>query len=162
MEEKMISEQELQERVALLKRFRTLLEQQRTKFQEYLNVLEKQQNSICEENSENLLIHTEIEQQVLKNISNLQKVIVPMSKMCNINSTQNSQETKAITQIQNELSTLQDKVLKQNAINRDLLKIHLEQLRTKLDNLKNPYKNNRSVYSNAQPHKVATLVSVNA
>ena len=39
-----LSNQELEERVAILKRLRFLLEQQRSKFKEYLTVLEKQQN----------------------------------------------------------------------------------------------------------------------
>ena len=73
--------EELEERVAILKRFRFLLEQQRNKFKEYLNVLEKQQNSIDAEDSEALIKHSELEQQIVKNISNLQKVIVPMNKM---------------------------------------------------------------------------------
>ena len=55
-----ISQEELNERIALLRRFRSLLEQQRGKFQEYLNVLEKQQDSITSENPENLLAHTEL------------------------------------------------------------------------------------------------------
>ena len=37
-----LTQAELDERVAILKRFRTLLEKQREKFQEYLKVLEKQ------------------------------------------------------------------------------------------------------------------------
>ena len=85
LEEKMekITQEELNERVALLKKFRSLLEQQRNKFREYLSVLEKQQDSINDENTEKLLAHTEIEQQVVQNLSNLQKVIVPMTKMYN-------------------------------------------------------------------------------
>ena len=76
-----ITHEELLERVALLRKFKSVLEQQRNKFKEYLSVLEKQQNSIESENPETILAHTELEQQVVKNISNLQKVIVPMSKM---------------------------------------------------------------------------------
>ena len=38
-----LSKEELDERVAILKRFRALLEQQRTKFREYLKVLESQE-----------------------------------------------------------------------------------------------------------------------
>ena len=76
-----LTQQELDERVALLRKFRSLLEQQRNKFREYLTVLEKQENSITSENPETLIAHTELEQQVVKNIANLQKVIVPMSKM---------------------------------------------------------------------------------
>ena len=41
-----ISQAELDERVAILRKFRALLEQQRKKFQEYLAVLEKQEHSI--------------------------------------------------------------------------------------------------------------------
>ena len=69
-----ISQEELEERVAVLHRFKTLLQQQRNKFQEYLTVLEKQQDSITSENPEKLLAHTELEQEIVRNISTLQKV----------------------------------------------------------------------------------------
>ena len=163
-----ITQEELNERVALLRRFRTLLEQQRAKFQEYLNVLEKQQDSISSENPENLIAHTELEQQVVKNIANLQKVIVPMSQMYksvasvpgNPAAANDEKEAQSIQQLQNELSDLQNRVLKQNEINRDLLRLHIENIRTQIQNFRNPYKNARSVY--AQPQKVASLVEVEA
>ncbi len=156
-----ITQEELNERVALLRRFKSLLEEQRGKFREYLTVLEKQQDSITAENPESLLAHTELEQQVVKNIANLQKVIVPMSKMYKAKSNNKSASEDAdIIKIQNDLSDLQDKVLKQNAINRDLLKVHIEQLRAQISGFKNPYKNNRSVYANVQAQSVATMVRV--
>lgn len=151
-----ITQEELNERVAILRRFKSLLEEQRGKFREYLTVLEKQQDSITSENPESLLAHTELEQQVVKNIANLQKVIVPMSKMYKANAGNDA----SIQNIQNELSDLQDKVLKQNAINRDLLKVHIEQLRAQIAGFKNPYKANRSVYANVQTQNVATMVHV--
>ena len=156
-----ISKEELDERKAILRRFRTLLEEQRNKFREYLNVLEKQQNSIATENAENLLTHTEIEKQVVSNLTNLQKVIVPMTKMYNsINGKTDAQEDQEISRIQNELSDLQAKVLKQNEINRELLRVHVDILRKQITNFKNPYRNNRSVYANTQSHKIATMVQV--
>ena len=158
-----ITQEELNERVAILRRFRSLLEEQRGKFREYLNVLEKQQDSITSENPESLLAHTELEQQVVKNIANLQKVIVPMSKMYKSSSgdsVSSVAEEAEITRIQNDLTDLQDKVLKQNAINRDLLRVHIEQLKSQISNFKNPYKNNRSVYANVQAQPVATMVRV--
>ena len=151
-----ITQEELNERVAILRRLKNLLEEQRGKFREYLTVLEKQQDSITSENPESLLAHTELEQQVVKNIANLQKVIVPMSKMYKANAGNDA----SIQKIQNELSDLQDKVLKQNAINRDLLKVHIEQLRAQIAGFKNPYKANRSVYANVQTQNVATMVHV--
>ena len=156
-----ITQEELNERVALLRRFKSLLEEQRGKFREYLNVLEKQQDSITAENPENLLAHTELEQQVVKNIANLQKVIVPMSKMYREKTGNNSlsaAEDAEILKIQNDLSDLQDKVLKQNAINRDLLRVHIEQLKAQISGFKNPYKATRNVYAAAQP--VATMLHV--
>ena len=161
-----LSQEELDSRVALLHKFKDLLTQQRAKFQEYLTVLEKQQDSISAEDTEHLLAHTELEQQVVQNIANLQKVIIPMQQMYKTaaqnGSTQSAAENKEISSIQNELNDLQNKVLKQNEINRDLLRLHIEQLKSKMANFKNPYKNVRSVYANAQTKPVATLVSVEA
>ena len=111
-----ISQEELNERVAILRKFRSLLEQQREKFREYLKVLEKQETSIEKEDSEKLLAHTELEQQVLSNIMNLQKVIVPMSE---IYQKKNSNKDEAsVIEIQNDLAELQHKVLLQNQKNR--------------------------------------------
>ncbi len=157
-----ISEQELEERVAIIKRFKVLLEKQRSKFKDYLTVLEKQQNSIAEENTESLLIHTELETEIVKNIQNLQKVIVPMSKFYNSSNSlsEKNDEKDSIENIQNELNDLQTKVLKQNEINRNLLRVHIDQIRTNIQNFKNPYKNASSVY--AQKREVATLIQVEA
>ena len=160
-----ITQEELNERVAILRRFRSLLEEQRGKFREYLTVLEKQQDSITSENPENLLAHTELEQQVVKNIASLQKVIVPMAKMYHAGNgaagtAASAAEDAEITKLQNDLSDLQDRVLKQNAINRDLLRVHIEQLKSQIAGFKNPYKNNRSVYANVQAQAVATMVHV--
>ena len=58
------------------------------------------------------------------------------------------------------LTAMQDRVLKQNAINRDLLRVHIEQLKSQIAGFKNPYKNNRSVYANVQAQSVATMVHV--
>ena len=101
-----ITQEELNERVALLRRFRSLLEEQRGKFREYLTVLEKQQDSITTENPESLLAHTELEQQVVKNIANLQKVIVPMAKLYNSKAGTNNPaaEDAEVAKLQNELS----------------------------------------------------------
>lgn len=158
-----LSNEEIEERVAILKRLKTLLEQQRNKFKEYLNVLEKQQNSIDTEDSEALIKHSELEQQIVKNISSLQKVIVPMNKMYTAINNKNSDSSSAnesdITQIQLELSALQQKVIKQNEINRDLLRVHLEKIKMQIANFNNPYKTSKSVY--AQTEKVGNFVELN-
>ena len=157
---KELTQEELNERVAILRRFRTLLEQQRGKFREYLTVLEKQQDSISNENTEALLAHTELEQQVVANLMNLQKVIVPMKKMYHSVAAESGSQDKEITELQHELTSLQERVLAQNKINRDLLRVHLGQIKMQLAGLKNPYKNIKSVYAQKQP--VSQLVEVEA
>lgn len=158
-----ITQEELNERVAILRRFRTLLEQQRGKFREYLTVLEKQQDSISSENTEALLAHTELEQQVVKNIINLQKVVVPMRQMYNsvrAGEAAASDDQKTIESLQQDLTDLQERVLAQNKINRELLKVHIGQIKKQLAGLKNPYKNLHSVYAQKQP--VSQMVEVEA
>jgi chromosome segregation ATPase len=157
-----ITNEEVEERIAVLKRLRFLLEEQRNKFKEYLTVLEKQQTSIDTEDSEALIKHSELEQQIVKNISNLQKVIVPMNKMYKtIAKTSNNPESHdaEISKIQNELADLQQKVLTQNKINRDLLRVHLENIKRQIANFNNPYKNSKSVY--AKTENVAKFVEIN-
>ena len=154
-----ITQKELDERVALLHRLKTLLEQQRNKFREYLNILEKQQDSISKEDPESLIAHTELEQQIVRNIANLQKVIVPMSKMYK-NSDNGKNPAIEIQNLQKDLNDLQNKVLKQNQINRDLLRVHIDSIKSQIQNFRNPYKNANSVYAQTQP--VAQLVQVEA
>ena len=153
-----LTDEELNERVAILRRFRTLLEQQRSKFQEYLNVLEKQENAISTEDTNAIINHAELEQQVVAGIKNLQKVIVPMSEMYKSSAKNaNSESDKSVESIQNELEKLQDKVLEQNQKNRELLKKHLVQIRSQIENFKNPYRKNRSVYASAQNAHVSLI-----
>ena len=153
-----ISERELEERVALLKKFRQLLQEQRDKFKEYLNVLEKQENSIATENADALLAHTELEQQVVSSIMNLQKVIVPMSDLYKTRG--GDKRDESIVSLQNDLTSLQDKVLAQNKRNRDLLRSHIDSIRTQIAAFRNPYKNRRSVY--AEKASAGNLVAIEA
>ena len=151
-----ISAQELEERVALLKKFRSLLQQQRDKFREYLNVLEKQENSITTENADALLAHTELEQQVVSNIMNLQKVIVPMADLYRERG--GDQREESIATLQSDLSKLQNQVLAQNKKNRDLLRSHIASIRTQIASFRNPYKNRRSIY--AEKSGTGSMVAV--
>lgn len=153
-----ISAQELEERVALLKKFRSLLQQQRDKFREYLTVLEKQENSITSENADALLAHTELEQQVVSNIMNLQKVIVPMADLYKERG--GNQKEESIASLQNDLSNLQNQVLAQNKKNRDLLRSHIDSIRTQIASFRNPYKSRRSIY--AEKSGNASMVMVEA
>ena len=143
-----LSQNEINERVAILKRFRHLLEQQRKKYKEYLVVLEKQQEGIKSEDDTVIVAQAELEQQIVSNITNLQKVIVPIEKMYK---EKGITLTAEIPQIQKELTELQEAVLTQNEKNRTLLKEHMEELKSRISNFSNPrmnpYAKNTSIYS---------------
>ena len=142
-----LSQEELNERIQILKKFRQLLEQQRTKFQEYLKVLEAQESKINEENAEALLAHSELEAQIVKGIGSLQKVIVPMQDLVTRThaATYNPADAKPIEDIKAELAKLQGQVLKQNEKNRNLLKFHMAQVKEQIQEFKNPYRSLNSV-----------------
>lgn len=154
-----ISQAELDERVAILRKFRALLEQQRKKFQEYLAVLEKQEHSIEEEDTEALVAHAELEQAIAGSLSNLQKVIVPFSEMYKSGASSLDRHGD-VAAIQADLNRLQAKVLAQNEKNREKIRAHLVQIRRQLDEFKNPYRNVSSVYAKkvAQGNLVAVEV----
>lgn len=156
-----ITQEELNERVEILKKLRALLEMQRNKFREYLKVLEQQEYSIETENSEALIMHTELEQEVVKGIANLQKVIIPMSELYKSSSSSDGNiSDSAVNELQKDLSTLQNKVLAQNEKNRELLRTHMTQIKTQIEQFKNPYRNVKSVY--AQKVTAGNFVEVEA
>lgn len=152
-----ISEDELNERVRVLRRFRSLLEMQRKKFCDYLEILEKQQDSINAENADIVASHAELETQVVEGICNLQKVIVPMAKLyyggtaggVKSGSVAANTEEERVREIQSDLNRLQTQVLAQNKKNRALLKSYLVHLREQIDAFQNPYAGRQSVYAAA-------------
>ena len=128
-----LSQDELAERVAIVKRFRALLEKQRSRFQEYLKILELQENEIGDQNSAALVAHTELENQIVEGIDSLQKVIVPMRKLYldvkSSASTYNPADIIPIEKLQSDLTNLQTQVLAQNERNRQLLKVQMDEIR---------------------------------
>ena len=60
-----INSTELAQRVAVLKRFKTLLTQQRDRFRSYLDLLDKQQNVIESGSAEDLLTYVELEEKIV-------------------------------------------------------------------------------------------------
>lgn len=157
-----LTQEQIDERVAILKRFRTLLEQQREKFREYLASLESQQSFIEINDTNALLAHAELEQQVVANIASLQKVIVPMSELYSSSNAASvsAEGDESVRKVQDELYSLQTKVLAQNEKNRQLLRMSIELVKEQMASLKNPYRNTQSVYAMSQP--VAQLVEVEA
>ena len=155
-----LTQVQIDERVAILRRFRELLEAQRDKFREYLVVLEKHSDTIESENTESILAHTELEQHIVENIVTLQKVITPIENLySSLDAEQNRDDTK-ISQIQSELEQLQQQVLARNEENRSLLKSHLSQIQNRIAAIQNPYRNLKSVYATVTPEQIASFIQV--
>lgn len=153
-----LTQAEIDERTAILRRFRSLLEQQREKFREYLRVLESQSKVIENEDTDSLLAHTELEQQIASHIISLQKVIKPMELMYQERVQSGDADAEDIPHLQADLNNLQQQVLERNQANRNLLKVHIGQIKERLSTVTNPYRHSKSVY--AQSAQVASRINI--
>ncbi len=143
-----LTQEEINERVAVLKRFKSLLEQQRAKFREYLAVLEKQEEGIQSGEDTVVLAQAELETQIVENIANLQKVIKPIENMYKEMGSPISAE---IPQLKHDLEKLQGEVLVQNEKNKDLLKSQMDELKNRIEKMGdpryNPYAKRKNIYA---------------
>lgn len=162
MAELQLSQAELDERVAILKRFRSLLEKQRAKFQEYLNVLEKQEAKIAAQDADAIIAHTELEANIIENIGSLQKVIDPMEKLYQTSkaASYNLKDAIPVQNLKEDLAKLQSQVLIQNEKNRNLLKLHIVEIKQQINEMKNPYFGKRSIY--ASDANLGSVIQINA
>lgn len=157
MAQQELTQEQADERVAILKRFRVLLEQQRQKFREYLVVLEKQAEMISTDNIDAMVNHTEIEQSIIAEIYTIQKVIDPLEAMYR-NAYPGIPDAE-IPRLKTDMSHLREEVLEQNKMNRELLKSHMTVLREKVATIKNPYAKRTSVY--ASDSHTASRIDIN-
>lgn len=160
-----LTQKELDERVAILQRFRNLLEKQRNKFREYLHVLEQQQDTIANEDGDGMIAQTELETQILEHITGLQKVIVPMQSLYQtVAGDIPAADNASIEQMQDDLERIRRQVLNQNEKNRDLLRAHIKQIRSQLDTLtrQSPYRGRRSVYAENTAVAPGNMIAVDA
>ncbi|GMO50941.1 MAG: hypothetical protein Pg6C_15260 [Treponemataceae bacterium] len=167
-----LTQAQVDERKAVLRRFRELLEAQRAKFREYLDVLEKQGRVIADENTEAIFAHTELEQHIVGSIVTLQKAIQPIEAMyhaiiapsgglkADAIAGDNDASSPPIPALQTDLENLQKQVLERNEKNRELLKTRLTQIKHQLNTFYNPY-HSKSVYA-ASAEQTASLVQIDA
>ena len=156
MAQQELTQEQIEGRVALLKRFRQLLEEQRSKFREYLVVLERQAQTISTNNIDAMVRHTEIEQSIVSELYSIQKVIDPLEVM--YRDIHPGASDTEIPKLKTDLEHLRKEVLVQNEKNRELLKSHMTVLRQQVLSLKNPYANRTSVY--ASDSQSATTIDI--
>jgi hypothetical protein len=145
--------EEIDRRVAILRRFRELLLAQRDRFREYLNVLDKQKDIIEQGSADDLITHVEMEEQIVADIFAIQKVINPLEDM--YHSLAGSDyiglpDTAAaeVPSLKSALEGLKKEAVVRSEQNKELLSKRMEALRSELKTLRsNPYTPRRSVYS---------------
>ena len=143
-----ISSEELMQRVAVLKRFKTLLTQQRDRFRSYLDLLEKQQNVIEAGTAEDLLSYVEIEEKIVADIFSIQKVIDPLEEMYySVISRQNpgviqakAENSDEVHGLKASLERLKGEAVIRSTKNKELLSKRMLELRQEIKVLRNnPY-----------------------
>jgi len=154
-----ISQAELDQRVAILRRFKGLLEQQRERFQKYLALLENQEAVIGSGSGEEILAHVELEEQIVADIFSMQRVINPLEDMYRKAIPQSFADDE-IPELKTSLQDMKIRVQAQSAKNRELLSARMSEIRTEMDVLKDsPFAKSvrRSAYGNVV---TASLVDV--
>ena len=150
-----LSSEEIQQRVSILKRFRELLSQQRDRFHHYLQALDKQKEVIEKGNAEDLLVHVELEENIVADIFSIQKVIDPLEDMYQARCTSPSgqiDQDQEVPSLRKALEELRSEAIVRSARNRDLLSKRMVQLRQEMKVLRsNPYAIHRSPYSQESP-----------
>jgi len=165
-----IDSAELAQRVAVLKRFKTLLSQQRDRFHNYLDLLDKQQNVIESGSAEDLLSYVEIEEKIVADIFSIQKVIDPLEEMYySVVSGQKPQKIPAVSSSENlnqeevpglkaSLEKLKSEAVIRSTKNKELLSKRMLELRSEIKSLRNnPYSASRRVLDNSN---AASLVDI--
>jgi len=160
-----ISESELAQRVAVIKRFKELLIQQRERFRSYLTVLDKQQLLISYGSADEITAHVELEEQIVADIFSIQKVIAPLEIMYNTIGTDADGlgtfiTTNDVPALKATLEDLKSQAVVRSGQNRDLLSCRMEKINSDIQTIKNnPFlsKARFSMYQNAAPSTVDIL-----
>jgi len=154
-----INSAELAQRVAVLKRFKILLTQQRDRFRAYLEILDKQQNVIESGSAEDLLSYVEIEERIVADIFSIQKVIDPLEEMYYSVVSPANQKIPAAHRIYADesdvpglkasLEKLQSEAVIRSTKNKELLSKRMLELRSEIKALRNnPYGAGKNAYKN--------------
>jgi hypothetical protein len=132
-----VPEEEVASRVVLLKRFRTLLLQQRERFESYLTVLDKQKDKIETGSVEELITHVDLEEKIVDDILAIQKVIEPMRAIVPDTALAASPDVRHIT---SAIEMLRVEAVARVTRNKNLLQSRMEEIRTEINALRvNPF-----------------------
>ncbi len=142
-----LSPEEVEHRVAVLKRFRELLVRQRDRFRDYLDVLDKQKDVIERGDAEALNAHVEIEESIVSEIFTIQKVIDPLEDL--YRKAYPGREAD-VPKLKQALDELKAEAVVRSKRNQELLSRQMEGVRREIRTLRsNPFASRRSVYADS-------------
>ena len=155
IKETTISESELTQRVAVIKRFKELLVQQHERFRSYLAVLDRQRIVIGTGSADEIMAHVELEEQIVADIFSIQKVIDPLEIMYNAIGAAAGVGTylpaNDVPALKATLEDLKIQAAARSGQNRDLLSSRMTHINSEIQALKNnPFISNArySLYQN--------------
>lgn len=126
-----LSTDEFNERVAILRRFKEALIEQRDRFRDYLTLLESGGTNGSPE--ENLEFHVEMERSIVREIATFERTIEPLEQLYRAHDPEGARE---IPTLREALTRTRDEVIRRTTHNQHLLRAQLESLRAEIDELK--------------------------
>ena len=170
---KEISQKELNERVAVIKRFKELLKAQRDRFRTYLEALDKQKEVIEKGSADDLLHHVELEEKIVSDIFSIQKVIVPLEEMYRSITPEISRShgstgaslksgkiqagekpDEEVSGLKEALESLKNEAVVRSGVNRELLAKRMAELRSELKSLRGNLYTRRLNETTAMPTQI--------
>jgi hypothetical protein len=139
--------EEIDRRVAILRRFRELLVEQRRKFEKYMKVLDHEKADIESGDVERLVAHVEIEEAIVSEIYTFQKVIDPLEDLYRAAVPAASFDEGEVMGLKSSLFEMRNEVLRRNEDNRSLLRLKMDEMRLEIAAFRNPLASSRSVFA---------------
>jgi hypothetical protein len=142
-----LSQKEVNQRVAVLKRFKELLKAQRDRFHAYLDVLDKSKDVIERGTADDLLRHVELEEKIVTDIASIQKVITPLETMyhavrVHVPAAPGGED---VTGLEAALEGLKKEAVIRAGRNKNLLSKRMIEIRSEIKTLRsNPYAQKRT------------------
>jgi len=137
-----ISQKELAQRVAVIKRFKELLKAQRDRFQAYLDTLDRQKDVIEKGTADDLMQHVELEEKIVADIFSIQKVIDPLEEMYQAAKQNTSWESgknydgDEVIGLKEALEGLKAEAAVRSEQNRELLAARMAELRSEIKSMR--------------------------
>ncbi|MDR0475526.1 MAG: flagellar biosynthesis protein FlgN [Treponema sp.] len=157
VKEKNLSEKEISQRVAVLKRFKELLKAQRERFAAYLDALDRSKDVIERGTTDDLIRHVELEEKIITDIHSIQKVIDPLEGLYRSMRLESSGAEgimepggEDVTSLKSTLAQLGKEAAARSERNRNMLTIRMAELRSEIKNLRsNPFLQKRGARQSA-------------